>query len=68
MAATMMMITMRGVAIMMRAQDPIQNFIFQNSKEECVLMTCSSCLAQVVEPSPLKRAKGIGRGGPMFES
>ena len=35
MVATMMMITMRGIVIMMSAQDSIKNLIFKNLNEEC---------------------------------
>ena len=34
-----MMITMRDVVIMMKTQDSIQNLIFENLKEEGMLMT-----------------------------
>ena len=39
MVATTMVITMRSVVIMMKAQDSLQGLIFHNLKEECMLMT-----------------------------
>ena len=37
--ATTMVITMRGVVIMMKAQDSLQDLIFHNLKAKCMLMT-----------------------------
>ena len=34
-----MVITMRGIVIMMKAQDSLQDLIFQNLKKGCMLMT-----------------------------
>ena len=39
MVATMMVITMRGVVIMMKVQDSLKDLIFHNLKEEGMLMT-----------------------------
>ena len=49
MVATMMVITMRGVVIMMKAQDSLQDLIFQNLKEEYILMTSWIGLIHVFE-------------------
>ena len=39
MVAITMVITMRSMVIMMKAQGSLQDLIFQNLKEECMLMT-----------------------------
>ena len=57
MNATMMKITMRG--IIMKAQGSIQNLIFQNLREECMLITSwinlirlKESLSIVITPPP----------------